>query len=231
MNKVQRFREVLNLLDNGSIIGLPYETGTRCAMSEVGEIGYCTVNEKGEFTEEILSVDYSYNNWLNTVSKGYRELYDNMFDVVDLASTPEVALCITTNGEIDKKGNAVMGKGNALEFKKLFPGIETKLAGYLKQYGNRAFYLGDYWLKMPNGSSAKIKILTCPTKHTWKENSDLTLITKSCEQLVEICNKFNIETCFLPIPGCGCGGLNYQTTVKPVLELTLDERFYVCFNS
>lgn len=231
MNKVHRFREVLNLFDNGSTLKFPtWDEDHRYAMDDKGHIGCCLV-ENGQFTDSLLSTNFEYNGWLHIASCGFKELYDNMFDVIDFSFSTPPALVITTNGQIDKNGDVVMGKGNALEFKKLFPGIEKKLAGYLKQYGNRAFNLGNYRLQSSiNGDYVDIKILTCPTKHNWKENSDLTLITKSCQELVEMCDKFKIETCFLPVPGCGNGGLNYKTIVKPVLELMLDDRFYVCFN-
>jgi hypothetical protein len=233
MNNSQRFRQVLNLLDNGYSISFPTikNDNNKYVMDEDGEIGICTYDENGKETDEMLVTDFGYGNWLDTISHGYKELYGDMFSVVDFTFTTPPALCITTNGDIDKNGNAVMGKGNALEFKKLFPGIETKLGAYLKQYGNRVFNLGSYRLQsVTDGDYVDIKILTFPTKHHWKENSDITLITKSCEQIIEVCNKFKIETCFLPVPGCGNGGLNYKTTVKPILELMLDDRFYICFN-
>ena len=232
INKVQRFREVLNLFDNGSTISFPsMDESHRYGMDDNGKLGCLLYNAEKGFTDQLLETDFNYNNWLETVSHSYKELYDNMFEVIDFSFSAPPALVITTNGDIDKNGNAVMGKGNALEFKKLFPGIEKKFADYLNKYGNRAFNLGDYRLQSAiDGDYVDIKILTCPTKHSWKNNSDLTLITKSCEQLVEMCNKFKIDTCFLPVPGCGNGGLNYKNTVKPVLDLILDERFYVCFN-
>ena len=232
MNNVQRFREVLNLLDNGSIISFPSTNDNlRYGMDESGAIGCCIYDKDKGWTDELLMTDFTYSSWLETVTRSYKELYDNMFDIDFFSFKNTPAICITTNGETDKYGKAVMGKGNALQFKKLFPGIEIKLGKYLKQYGNRAFYLGTYQIKDSNSDIyLEVKIISFPTKHKWKDNSDITLINKSCEQIIEICNKFNIETCFIPVPGCGNGGLNYSVTVKPVLELMLDDRFYICFN-
>ena len=50
---------------------------------------------------------------------------------------------MTTNGVVDKNGNAVMGNGIALQAKQLFH-CEGLLGKYLQQYGNRCFRLGKY---------------------------------------------------------------------------------------
>lgn len=72
-----------------------------------------------------------------------------------------------------------------------------------------------------------VRVLTCPTKHDWRDRSDLTLIRRSCEQLVAICDKFGVRTCYLPRPGCANGGLDWETQVRPVVEPILDDRFVV----
>ena len=77
-----------------------------------------------------------------------------------------------------------------------------------------------------NGSQC-FSVITFPTKHHWTEDSDITPICKSCEQLVDICNKFGITTCYLPPVGCGCGNLNYESIVKPWISQILDDRFIV----
>lgn len=132
------------------------------------------------------------------------------------------AVCITTNGIVDKYGNAVMGKGIALQAKNLFH-CEKKLGDYLKQYGNRAFNLGSY-----KRDGQIFTLFSFPTKHHWKEDSDVTLICKSAEQLVEMCNKFNITKCYLPPVGCGAGNLKWNN-VEPWLSVILDDRFIVVF--
>lgn len=135
------------------------------------------------------------------------------------------ALCVTTNGVTKADGTAVMGAGIALQADKFFK-LSPRLGSYLKQYGNRAFNMGKYRRDTFN-NPAIFTIFTLPTKHHWKEDSDITLICKSCEQLVEMCNKFGITKCYLTPPGCGCGNLNYETTVKPWISMILDDRFVV----
>jgi len=46
------------------------------------------------------------------------------------------ALCITTNGALDREGRAIMGKGCAGQAKKLYPGIEVVPGRYIPRYGN-----------------------------------------------------------------------------------------------
>lgn len=136
------------------------------------------------------------------------------------------AVAFTTNGIIRKDGRAVVGKGIAKEANELFH-IDQKLAQFLGQYGNRAFNLGRY--RNNNGSNTVFTLFTFPTKHHWKDDSDITLICKSAEQLMQMCDKFRIAKCYIPPVGCGCGNLNWENTVKPWLSQILDDRFVAVF--
>lgn len=142
-------------------------------------------------------------------------------DIFTLPQNDE-AMCVTTNGIVKANGHAVMGAGIALQANQKL-NLSAKLGSYLKQYGNRAFNLGKY--KRPNG--AIFTVFSFPTKHNFKDDSDINLICKSANELVEMCNKFGITKCYLTRPGCGCGKLNWEHTVKPWLEQILDDRFIV----
>ena len=132
------------------------------------------------------------------------------------------AMCVTTNGIVKQNGHAVMGAGIALQANQKF-NLSAKLGMYLNQYGNRAFNLGRY--QRDNG--AVFTVFSFPTKHDYRHDSDINLIIKSAEQLVEMCDKFGITRCYLTRPGCGCGKLNWESTVKPWLSQLLDDRFVV----
>lgn len=141
------------------------------------------------------------------------------------------AAAFTTNGIVKKDGKAVVGKGIAKEANDLF-NIDEKLGAFLRQYGNRAFNLGRFKRDI-NGSNEPptvFTLFTFPTKHHWKEDSDITLICKSAEELMEMCDKFKITKCYIPPVGCGCGNLNYEVTVKPWISNILDDRFILVFN-
>lgn len=143
------------------------------------------------------------------------------YDIFSLPQNRE-AMCVTTNGIVKTDGHAVMGAGIAKQADQIFH-LSNLLGKYINQYGNRAFNLGRF--QRPNG--AVFTVFSFPTKHNWKENSDITLICKSCEQLMEMCTKFSITKCYLTPPGCGCGNLNYETTVRPWISQILDDRFIV----
>lgn len=145
------------------------------------------------------------------------------YNIFDLPQNGE-AMCVTTNGIVKADGHAVMGAGIAKQANQLF-NLSEKLGNYITQYGNRAFNMG----KFSNGSKC-FTVFTLPTKYHYKEDSDITLICRSCEQLVEMCNKFGITKCYLTPPGCGCGHLNYENIVKPWISLILDDRFIVVDN-
>lgn len=132
------------------------------------------------------------------------------------------AAVIITNGVIRKNGDGVMGAGQALEAKKLFPGVEQKLGGYLQKYGNRVFNMGVWML-----NSRLMSLITFPTKHHYKDNSDLELIWCSTIQLKQIADKFDLTKIFLPAVGCGLGRLDYEQQVKPILQEVLDDDRFV----
>lgn len=149
------------------------------------------------------------------------------YNIFDLPQNGE-AMCVTTNGVVKADGHAVMGAGIAKQADMCFH-LSARLGTYLKQYGNRAFNLGQYSRETLQ-NPAIFTVFSFPTKHHWKEDSDITLICKSAEQLVEMCNKFGITKCYLTPPGCGCGNLNYELCVKPWLSEILDDRFVVVDN-
>jgi len=127
-------------------------------------------------------------------------------------------IVITTNGNIKKNGEAVMGRGLALEAKQRFPDLPKQLGERLREYGNKVF------------TFTKFRIITFPVKHKWYEKADLKLIEESCKGLNTI---FQYNLSGIPTPiylskvGCGNGKLNWKD-VKPILEKYLDERFIIC---
>ncbi len=132
------------------------------------------------------------------------------------------AAVVTTNGVIRKNGDAVLGKGQALEAKKLFPGMERQLGEYLRRYGNRAFYMGTRQV-----GEHLTSLVTFPTKHHYRDNSDLDLIMRSTVQLKEIAAKFQLSKVYLPPVGCGLGKLTYEKQVRPILQQVLDDDRFV----
>ena len=127
------------------------------------------------------------------------------------------AVCVTTNGIIKSNGHAVMGAGIAKEANDIFH-LSEKLGFFLKQYGNRAFNLGKY--KRNNEDISDIfTVFSFPTKHHYKDKSDINLIIKSCNELVQMCTMFGISKVYLVPPGCGLGGLEWEDVKEKILSI------------
>lgn len=140
-----------------------------------------------------------------------KEIKGNMFKLL----TEYDAICITTNGTVKKDGCAVMGRGCALEAKRLWWRIDKRLGGLIELNGNITQILGTV---------GNCKIIAFPVKHHWSQEADLELIEKSARKLVEITGEN--EKVLIPRPGCGNGKLDWKD-VRPVLEEILDDRFYI----
>jgi hypothetical protein len=136
-------------------------------------------------------------------------------DSGNLWTYPAHIRVITTNGVVDRNGCAVMGKGIALQAKQRYPNLPQQLGELLLENGNHVYYLDN-------------NIISFPTKHHWKEMSNISLIRRSALELREkIISKGLVVA--MPPPGCGNGGLVWKD-VYPILEDILDDSFVVLFN-
>jgi hypothetical protein len=116
---------------------------------------------------------------------------------------------ITTNGNINKNGECIMGKGIALEAKQRYPNLPYLLGQNIQVLGNHVFWYLD------------AHIITFPTKHNWRDKSSLELIEQSAKELLNTYVKA-LQTgvspdIYMPKPGCGNGGLTWEE-VEPVIE-------------
>lgn len=151
-----------------------------------------------------------------------RTLHTNQ-SIFDLPMGPHAAACVTTNGIVKRNGYAVMGAGIAKEADQRFA-CSGKLGRLLTKSGNHVYDLCE-----AQGNGGSFRLISFPTKHHWKDNSDMTLIRQSAEELSALCDQMGIQTCYLTPPGCGCGRLNWTTQVEPVLSSLLDDRFIIVF--
>ena len=125
-------------------------------------------------------------------------------------------IVIPTNGTVKINGEAVMGRGLALQAKLKFPCIPRTIGKYLGILGTVPIVFQD------------IKVLTFPVKYNWFEKADVTLIEESCKHLVYMWYHCKEEV-YLPRVGCGNGRLDWKD-VKPILEKYLDDRFIIVNN-
>ena len=126
-------------------------------------------------------------------------------------------IAITTNGDVNKRGDAVMGRGVALQAKQRYPHLPRELAHCLVQKdGNLPHVFRD------------LRIITFPVKHHWFNAADFDLIKQSAWLIWDLMEDLDDppEVLYLPRPGCGNGGLSWDD-VQPILEPIFDDRFVV----
>lgn len=115
-------------------------------------------------------------------------------------------LVITTNGYVNSRGEAVMGRGCARQVKDLYPGFAKRLGRELLSSGNHVRYF------------PREGIITFPVKHDWHQRADLLLIARSFIELYQMLHRISdIRQLWMPRPGCGNGGLDWNT-VKPLTK-------------
>jgi len=125
---------------------------------------------------------------------------------------PADYICITTNGDINKRGEAVMGRGVAYQAAKKHEWMAQYVAYSIKHYGNVVNRIaGIYFL--------------FPVKHHWHEQASLDLIRESTRQLKLYAEMEPDKIFVLPKPGCGNGQLQWHQ-VKPIVE-TLPDNIHV----
>jgi len=135
-------------------------------------------------------------------------------------------IVITTNGTVRKDGACVMGRGVAKQAAIKYPQLPRELGKLIKLRGNVCHVMWG------------LGIITFPVKHNWWEKADLTLIEKSCKELVQkVCDidEFKSDTypennwpdeVYMVRPGCGNGGLRWKD-VEPILDKHLKRRYIV----
>lgn len=130
--------------------------------------------------------------------------------------------CITTNGDVNSKGQAVMGRGVALQAKHFVPGIERMLAASIREFGNRTNIIAEQY-----GANGKLyTYVSLPVKSHWQEKADIDLIIRSVNELEILATIRDWPRVALPRPGCGNGGLEWHQ-VKRVIRDYLDDRFVI----
>lgn len=123
----------------------------------------------------------------------------------DIFQSPAQVLVNTVNTV------GVMGKGIALEFKKLFPEM---FAEYRTLCESNKFQVGNLWLyKSPNKW-----ILNFPTKKHWRQPSQVEYIEAGLAKFVASYEKMGIHSIAFPPLGCGNGQLDFETQVQPIME-------------
>lgn len=134
----------------------------------------------------------------------------------DFWAIPADIRCITTNGALRRNGNAVMGKGIALEARNRYHDLEAILGSFISRYDNHVFLLG-------------YNLISFPTKYHWKQDSDIELIKRSAKELVCLLKDNKARRVLLTRPGCGNGNLNWPDVKVAIQDILSDNKFIVAY--
>ncbi len=147
---------------------------------------------------------------------------------VDLwASDPPVdARCITTNNALRRNGTAICGAGCAKEAVARYPEIEAVLGLLIRENGPVLHVVDDGGLD-DRTLAWDPPLIAFPVKHHWRARADLDLIVQSATTLATLIDDRGWTDVWLPRPGCGLGGLDWDRDVRPALEPILDDRVVI----
>jgi O-acetyl-ADP-ribose deacetylase (regulator of RNase III) len=108
----------------------------------------------------------------------------------------------------------VMGKGLAYDFKRCFP---VMFSTYKDLCDSGDFTIGRLMLyRTPHKW-----VLNFPTKQHWRANSRLEDIETGLQHFVATYAEQGITSASFPRLGCGAGGLDWETEVRPLMETYL----------
>jgi len=105
----------------------------------------------------------------------------------------------------------VMGKGIASDFKKYYPKMFEE---YKELCNTNRLNIGDLHLYKTSNKW----ILNFPTKEHWRSPSKIEFIEEGLKKLVKEAHKLQINDIAMPKLGCGNGGLDWESQVKPLVE-------------
>lgn len=105
----------------------------------------------------------------------------------------------------------VMGKGVAEEFKRCYPEM---FARYQRLCEDGQFVVGQLWLY----KTSHKWILNFPTKAHWRDPSRLEYVEAGLQKFAATYAEKGITSISFPLLGCGAGGLDWPTQVRPLME-------------
>ena len=113
----------------------------------------------------------------------------------------------------------VMGRGIALQFKKVFP---ENFKAYEAACKRQAVQPGRMFVHETGQLTPPRFIINFPTKRHWRGNSRIEDIESGLADLVKVIREKNIRSIAIPPLGTGLGGLDWNN-VRPRIQRALDE--------
>lgn len=109
----------------------------------------------------------------------------------------------------------VMGKGIALQFKKKFP---ENFKAYARACKSGEVEIGKMFTFPLDQLTNPRYIINFPTKQHWREKSRLEYVREGLDDLLREIERLGISSIAIPPLGCGNGGLDWETEVRPLIE-------------
>lgn len=125
--------------------------------------------------------------------------------VGDLFTSPAKVLVNTVNTV------GVMGKGIALDFKRVYPDMFKQYQVYCV---TGKFDIGQLWLYKTQHKW----ILNFPTKRHWRNRSKLEYLEAGLRKFADSYDAKGIVSISFPMLGCGNGELDWKQDVQPLME-------------
>ena len=119
-------------------------------------------------------------------------------------STSDSIVVIPTNGVLKTDGALVMGAGLAKQAVERFPNLDFQIGAKVGSLGNHVFFFKAWG------------VVSFPTKEDWKDDSELSLIARSCEELNSIAIIHPDCAFYIPQVGTGKGHLNWVDVLQVV---------------
>ena len=123
----------------------------------------------------------------------------------------------------------VMGKGIALEYKKLYPEMYLD---YVKKCNAGEVKTGTPYVYLNDDGS---KILNFPTKDHWRSPSRLSYVIDGLDWFIENYDKYGIDSIAFPPLGCGNGGLTWDVVgpimYQKLIKLPIEIEIYAPFGT
>lgn len=118
-----------------------------------------------------------------------------------------------------------MGKGLALEFALRYPELEKR---YIDECKSKMISTGRVYYYVINGQ----KIINFPTKHHFKNPSQLKWIKEGLKYFVDNYGKWGIKSIAFPLLGTANGGLDRKEVEEIMIEYLskLDIDVYICYS-
>lgn len=163
-----------------------------------------------------------------------KEAKEDLFQMIFDEETD--AICLTTNGQYNRYGHAIMGGGCAGIAAEKWSELPRNLGKCLKIFGSNIPYIigavdqDANYLKpdheMISNKQYKCLIFSFPTINKLADGGNMQLVKQSATIMADHADHYKLKKIVIPRPAVGIGGLDW-THVKNEIKDILDDRFLI----